>query len=357
MIFILIFAAILGLLNLYAYHAIAPAAAGWSTPLAILFAILYASPFVAAYLERKERPRLAAPLSNFGFNWLGVIGIAVTFASAIDLLQLALPRLDDVSGARIVVVATTLVALYGAIAARRPRLVSIPIRSDKIRTPAESPFRLVQISDLHLGDSATLPQLDRIIARIEALQPDIIVSTGDLFDGFLALMEPYAERFLRLQPPLGKFAISGNHEVFAGLERAMELTEDAGFQLLRNAHCEVSDWLTIAGVEDPMTPAGSDDKKALPGVAQERFTVLLKHRPSVDKATLDRFDLQLSGHTHGGQIFPFVLLTKLQYRARIGLSTVGPNGQQLYLSRGTGSWGPQIRWLAPPEITLFELSS
>jgi predicted MPP superfamily phosphohydrolase len=119
--------------------------------------------------------------------------------------------------------------------------------------------------------------------------------------------------------------------------------------------------LTIAGVDDPAgrwmgVPVHTDEKALLSALPRERFTLLLKHQPVVDRNSLGLFDLQLSGHTHGGQIFPFGLLVRMVYRMRNGLTSLTPNGHQ-YVSRGTGTWGPPLRVLAPPEITLIEIEA
>jgi predicted MPP superfamily phosphohydrolase len=115
----------------------------------------------------------------------------------------------------------------------------------------------------------------------------------------------------------------------------------------------------IVGVDDPavrrrITMDGRAEKAALQGIPKDDFTVLLKHQPRVDRASVEWFDLQLSGHTHGGQIFPFHWLVRLAYPARTGLSQVGDE-TWLYVSRGTGTWGPPIRFLAPSELTVIEL--
>jgi predicted MPP superfamily phosphohydrolase len=155
------------------------------------------------------------------------------------------------------------------------------------------------------------------------------------------------------------FAVTGNHEFYAGLPQALSFTEQAGFRLLRNEAISLDNALTLAGVDDPAALHGVERKGVpehdlLQGVSRGRFTVLLKHRPVMDTTSLGLFDLQLSGHVHKGQIFPFNLLTHLFYPVKMGFSTYA-NGSSLYVSRGTGTWGPPIRFLAPPEITVITL--
>ena len=199
-----------------------------------------------------------------------------------------------------------------------------------------------------------------MVEKIKSLQPDLLVSTGDLFDTDLDHLGSYVEQLRTIEPPCGKIAITGNHEVYAGLKQAIELTRSAGFKLLRSESLQVAPQLYIAGVDDPEAlESNSGDQaevEALKEIPQSAFTILLKHRPHICSSTVNRFSLQLSGHTHGGQIFPFILITRLQYKARHGLTKIAQQSY-LYLSRGTGSWGPQLRLFAPPEITVFDMSS
>jgi len=250
---------------------------------------------------------------------------------------------------------TILGTVYGIWEARRVNVRKVEISSQKIGDRKKA-LRLVQISDLHLGDSSTLRRTRKMVDAINRLEPDLIVSTGDLFDGFLSQMGPYVAVLNELKAPLGKFAVSGNHEVYAGLEEAVELTRQVGFCVLRDEAIEASEGLRVVGVEDPAAPNRKSEAEAMGDGGERVFTLLLKHRPEVDKSSLGKFDLQLSGHTHGGQIFPFHYLTKLRYSVRPGLTDLG-DSRFLYLSRGTGTWGPQIRYFAPPEVTYLVVGS
>lgn len=163
-----------------------------------------------------------------------------------------------------------------------------------------------------------------------------------------------------INPRYGKFAITGNHEFYAGIENARCFTENAGFTFLRGESVTVAGMINIAGVDDP---AGRyyglkdiSEKGVLSKLPRDKFTLLLKHRPTVDKDAVGLFDLQLSGHAHKGQIFPFSLITRIYYRhtADAGHLKLMDNFY-LYVSRGSGTWGPPIRFLAPPEVTVIEL--
>jgi predicted MPP superfamily phosphohydrolase len=221
-------------------------------------------------------------------------------------------------------------------------------------------LRIALLSDVHLGALVGAGRLRDILARVAALEPDIVLSAGDLVDGQADHLNRLAPALAALRPPLGKFAVIGNHECYVGLAHALEFHARAGFTVLRGAAVEVTPELGIAGVDDPAAarpgaPAATDERAPLAALAAARFVILLKHQPVVAAGSAGRFDLQLSGHLHKGQIFPFGLFVRLVYAARSGLTTLA-NGGWLYVSRGTGTWGPPMRVLAPPEITLIEVA-
>jgi hypothetical protein len=179
-------------------------------------------------------------------------------------------------------------------------------------------------------------------------------------DGELDGVAGLAEILRGIPAPRGKFAVLGNHEYYAGIDRAIAFTRESGFTLLRDESVTIGDAVRIAGVDDPagarFARTGGTSEAALLGNRPDgRFTVLLKHRPQLDPATGGKFDLQLSGHTHHGQIFPFRLLTRLIYPLLAG-DHPAPGGGILHVSRGTGTWGPPMRFLAPPEITVVDIA-
>ncbi|MBU0543723.1 MAG: metallophosphoesterase [Proteobacteria bacterium] len=249
-------------------------------------------------------------------------------------------------------------ALYGYFEARNIRTERVVISSPKIPREAGK-LTIVQISDVHIGLIVREERLKRIIAQINGAEPDILISTGDLVDGQINRMTGLAELLQDIRPKFGKFAVTGNHEVYAGLEQAVGFTERAGFRMLRNEETTASGLINVVGVDDPAIrrvthSRFAPEKTLLFKASPDRFTLLLKHRPVVDRESLGLFDLQLSGHVHKGQIFPFNLLTHIFYPVRTGFALY-PRNSALYVSRGTGTWGPPIRFLAPPEVTVIEL--
>jgi predicted MPP superfamily phosphohydrolase len=247
---------------------------------------------------------------------------------------------------------------YGYLEAKGIRLEHITIETSKI--PEEmSGLRIVQISDVHIGLIVREHRLRNILDKVKKVNPDLLVSTGDLVDGQLNRLEGLAEILQNIRPVFGKFAITGNHEYYAGLDQSLAFIKEAGFTILRGRSVEIEGSVNIAGIDDKTGMQfgrykGGTEKEVLSGLDPGNFTILLKHRPLIEDTSLGLFDLQLSGHTHKGQIFPFSLITKLYYPKHAGYMSL-PENSQLYISRGSGTWGPPIRFLSPPEVTVIEL--
>ncbi len=223
---------------------------------------------------------------------------------------------------------------------------------------------IVQISDIHLGIIVREEMLDKVIKEIKNAKPDIIVSTGDLLDGEINHVDYLAEHLKRVPARLGKFAVTGNHEFFGGIKHALKFIEDAGFTILRGRGLTVQGVINIAGVDDsPGKNVRHDEKtkfeserEILSKLPSNIFTLLLKHKPNVNKDALGLFDLQLSGHTHGGQIFPVHLAIGLFFPHYNGYRELS-KGAALYVSRGAGTTGSPVRLLSPPELTVIEVVS
>ena len=251
-----------------------------------------------------------------------------------------------------------IISVYGYFEAKDVRTEKIIINTSKIPEDVGR-LRIVQISDIHLGLIVREDRLRSILSEVKKADPDILVSTGDLVDGQIDNLEKLAEPFQKINPRYGKFAITGNHEFYAGLDQALSFAEKSGFRILRGEAVTVAGLVTLAGVDDPQVKTyglfkGLSEKELLSELPHERFTVLLKHRPLVDRNVLGLFDLQLSGHVHKGQIFPFSIITGLYYSTQAGFANLAGNSK-LYVSRGSGTWGPPIRFLSPPEVTVIEL--
>lgn len=330
------------------------------------------APIVIRQAERRGLEEFARILSFVGYTWLGLLFLFCSASLVVDIYRLILRAAELVAhadyrhlklGGRgifyIPLVYAVLVAAYGYVDAKNIRIETITIKTPKIPASAGR-LRIVQISDVHLGLIIGEERLRNILSRVNEAGPDILVSTGDLVDGQISDdMQGLAEMLSRFNPRYGKYAITGNHEFYAGLEQAIAFTRKSGFRILRNEAVDIGGVLTIAGVDDravrPLAATSDGAEQAmLSRLPREKFTLLLKHRPLVNRGSAGLFDLQLSGHVHRGQIFPFSILTKLYYPVHAGLADLD-SGSRLYVSRGTGTWGPPIRFLSPPEITVIDL--
>lgn len=332
-------------------------------PLALAWALLMiAAPLLSRLLERSGADLTARIAAWCGYLWLGFLFIAFSLFAlralchALFLLlhrispALAPGALNAPATAAAVLVLTLLLGGYALYEANNLHIETVRIHSAAL--PPEIPsLRIVQISDLHLGLIHRQRTLRTVTEKIRTLQPDLLVATGDMVDARLDHLEELLSLTASLTPSFGKYAVTGNHEVYAGMKGSLDFLRKGGFTLLRNQRVILRPGLSIVGLDDPATGTARPEEELFPQ-EKEGFTLLLKHRPLVDAGTLGRFDLQLSGHAHRGQIFPFHLLTGLRYPLQDGLYALTPDSH-LYASRGTGTWGPPMRLLAPPEITLF----
>lgn len=374
--FLLAFFLIYGSIHLYAFlKARAALAFGASTGILLLLFMLtmILAPVIVRYSERFGLELFARVMAHIGFFWGGILFLFFSASLLMDLYRLIVSAgglivQRDFSGitpsARLSFLAplflSLCIAVYGYFEARNIRTETVSIKTPRV--PGEiARLRIVQISDVHLGLIVRKERLKLILDKVRAANPDILVSTGDLVDGQINRLEGLAELLQEINPRYGKFAITGNHEFYAGLRQALAFTERAGFTLLRGEGMTVAGLINIAGVDDP---AGRyyglmkdiSERELLSRLPRDKFTLFLKHRPVIDKDALGLFDLQLSGHAHKGQIFPFSLITRIYYRhtADAGRLKLMDNFY-LYVSRGSGTWGPPIRFLAPPEVTVIDL--
>ncbi len=372
--FLLVFFCIYGGTHLYLFSKAKLAfgfglAAGGCLGLFLVAMVL--APVVVRIAEREGLERTARIVAYIGYIWMGFLLLFFSVSLLIDVYNLVLLGVSHVSHSECSLLQVSvrnafiaacsvgsIASLYGYFEALDVRTERLVIESAKI---PEVPGKLtiVQISDVHLGLIVREERLRRILSEVRKARPDILVSTGDLVDGEINRLPGLAALLGEIRPQYGKFAITGNHEVYAGLDKALDFMEKAGFRVIRNEAVSVGKNLTIAGVDDPAlrlrNPSLSiDEKGILSSISHDRFVLLLKHRPVVVKENLGTFDLQLSGHVHKGQIFPFNLVTHLFYPVKMGYSRY-PSGSSLYVSRGAGTWGPPIRLLAPPEVTIIEL--
>lgn len=345
---------------------------GWGPGLALAVFMLCMIPavFLVRMLERHEFEGGARALSSVAYTWMAVLFLFFCASVAFDLVNLLLrvparmgwersllspvpPRLSFC----IALALSLLVAMYGYYEALNIRTERLVIETAKLPEGTDK-LTIAQISDIHLGLIVRAPRLRRILEAVSAGKPDILVSSGDLVDAQINHLPGLQEMLQEIQPRYGKFAVTGNHEYYAGIEKALEFSRQSGFTLLRSGETDVGP-IVVAGVDDRtavqvLGERPVSDREVLSKLGRGKFILFLKHQPDPDRDAVGFFDLMLSGHTHGGQIWPFTYFTRLFYLLNAGRYDLG-RGSILYVSRGTGTWGPPIRFLSPPEVTIVEL--
>ena len=372
--FLTVFLSLYSLLHFYAFL---KARAAFSSNkvfllcLALFMIFMIFCPIIVRVLERDGMERLPEILAHVGYTWMGFLFLFVCSAFVLDLLRMLLAlsawishkapgtwRFSPEALFYVAIVVALGIGTYAYFEALNVTTEHLTIETSKI-SQKQGRLRIVQISDVHLGLIVRDGRLENILRKVAAAKPDILVSTGDLVDGQIDNISHMADRFRQINPRYGKFAVTGNHEFHAGITHALAFAKAAGFTLLRGEKVDIPGVITIAGVDDPSgrrngSPENATEARLLSGLSKDRFILLLKHRPIFEKEDTGHFDLQLSGHTHKGQIFPFSLIIKEMYPIDAGLLDL-KNGSLLYVNRGSGTWGPPLRFFSPPEVTIIDL--
>ena len=338
-----------------------PATAGFA-----LAAVLVASALLvplSLLARRLWRPPAADRLAWAGMLCMGLFSslLVLTFMRDLMLLALDATNLDAPQWvehtAAAVPLAGLALSLIGLINARRTaRVVRVTVPIAGLPAALDG-FRIVQISDIHVGPTIKRPYLEAIVARVNALQPDVVAITGDLVDGSVHELAGHVAPLAQLRSRHGSFFVTGNHEYYSGVHGWVRELQRLGVHVLHNEHVVLHHGgadLVLAGVPDygghHFDPKHrSDPAAALQGAPAGVPRVLLAHQPrAAPAAAAAGNDLQLSGHTHGGQFLPWSLLVPLQQPYTAGLHQL--DRLWIYVSRGTGYWGPPKRIGAPSEI-------
>jgi len=267
----------------------------------------------------------------------------------------------DLSASGVVVLAllVTLAGFYNARKAPRVKTVDIPLKD---LPPALQGFKIAQISDMHVGPTIKRPAMKYVVAKINQLQVDVVAITGDLVDGNVYELSRHVAPLAGLRSSHGTFFVTGNHEYYSGVHPWLKYLPTLGVRVLLNEHVIILHKhapIVIAGVTDFSaasydTSHRTDVALAITGAPRAAVKVLLAHQPrSSQAAEAAGFDLQISGHTHGGQFLPWNFFVRFQQPFTAGLHRV--KEMLVYVSRGTGYWGPPKRFGAPSEITLLRL--
>ena len=319
-------------------------------------------------------PQMTTPLAWIAFVWMGAMFIALMLLLPTELVRLAagwLARGDEVASperrvmisrwiAGSVMAGTAGLSAFSVVTALRRvdvKNVRVPIAG---LAPGLEGFSIAQLTDVHVGSTIRRQFIEQLVETTNALEPDVIAITGDLVDGSVADLREHIAPLAELRARHGVFFVTGNHEYYSGAEAWIAHLGSLGIVVLANERVSLEhdgEVIDIAGVHDWSAGRfgdGPDMHAALADKPDDRRVVLLAHQPKhIDEARAHGVDLQLSGHTHGGQIFPFNYFVRLQQPFVQGLHQLGQTA--LYVSPGTGYWGPPMRLGIPAEITHLAL--
>ena len=346
----------------------------WSTPGFVVGTVLFAAgmvsfPVVMVYGHGKRHRDSAA---RVGDTTLGVIWVFFSWSvlGLIVRLVLGLSGVDAVALARITALAVLVVVLvlvgWGVFEAMRlPRTKAVDIVLPRLGRGLDG-LRVVVLADTHYGPINREGWSARVASTVNSLMPDVVCHVGDLADGTVEQRRDQVAPLGGVRAGMAKLYITGNHEYFSEAQKWLDHMAGLGWEPMHNRHLVISrdgSELVLAGIDDPtgrssgLVGHGPDLAAALAGTSPDMPVLLLAHQPKqVGVAVAAGVDLQLSGHTHGGQIWPFHLLVRLDQKFLHGLSRHGDR-TQLYTSRGAGFWGPPLRVFASSEISLLTLRS
>lgn len=356
--------------------------APWSTVVAWFFFVAAVGMPAAAILSRGQMHTLPGRIAIWSaYIWLGVMFLLFTAVLAVDVGRLPLTIARRITGngsvdaerrtfiARIIATAVVAVVSGASVFAVRSALRPVDIRRVRVRLArlprAQDGLTIAQITDLHVGPTIGREIVEDVVNRTNALVPDIIAITGDLVDGSVEILREAVAPLANLRARHGVFFVTGNHEYFSGAEAWLNELRRLGIRVLGNERVSIGEGdagFDLAGIDDRtaqryggLSPEAALER-ALGSRDAKRELVLLAHQPRsmIDSAPFG-VGLQISGHTHGGQIWPFGYLVRLQQRFFPGLHRHGDG--QIYVSRGTGYWGPPMRLAEPGEITHLTLES
>jgi len=325
-------------------------------------------------LSRHHVRRLSVLVDWFVVMWLGcvlyafLIGLAVQLLGALSewtgLQSVAAPLLSSSparSGVLLVVALTTMCVIVGFVRAQAlPRIVNLEVPLSHL-PPSLDGFKLVQLSDVHIGTFARLARMRGMVAKVNGLAPDLVVITGDLVDEQASQLAPVEPILALLRARHGVLAVPGNHDFYAGIDEIVRRATACGIRFLRNEKVTIAGALQIYGIDDPAGARMRGGRtvafeSVLGPEVREQPSILLYHQPIRYPQLAEMgVGLVLSGHTHGGQLWPLKYITRLFYPYVSGLFSIGTS--HFYVSRGTGTWGPPMRFGVPPEIVVIRLRS
>jgi uncharacterized protein len=370
-IFVTIVIVIYGLANFYIYARTMqsiPVESSWRTWFTVVFWLFVSAYIVARFLERAHPCDFTEVVTWIGSFWLGIMVYSFLIVLLIDLVRLAdhffhffpVFLFADYQKTKLVVlfISVCIVALTvtaGFINARLPRIKHLDITINK-KVNGDKSLKIVMVSDIHMGTLIAKRRINYMTGKINGLKPDLILFAGDMVDEDLApvIRRNLGEMLSQLKAKYGVYGITGNHEYIGGAEPAVKYLTAHGIRMLRDTAILVDDYFYLVGRDDKDKPrfTGKERKPLediMENVDRSYPVILMDHQPfKLEKAVEQGVDLQLSGHTHHGQLWPFNYITTAIYELSWGYRQIGQT--HFYVSSGFGSWGPPIRLGNRPEI-------
>lgn len=377
-IFATIMTAVVGLVHFYLWRRLVKDTqirAPWKKILTILTILLAVSLPTTMILSHTVSPASARNLLAVPFIWMGTMALLFFGTAAVDMVKLAVeigrkaarkPVREDrrlflsrLAAGSVVLSAGSLAGAAVIRGKSEPRTKQVQVHLPLL-SKSMNGFKILQLTDLHIGSTLDMQWLENVVRLANQCGPDLVVITGDLVDGNVDSLAVELTPLASLQAPHGIFFVTGNHEYYSGAAEWIPVIESLGITVLRNEHRIIGDGnaaFALLGVDDfnakrILPDHGPDLEKALRGVPEGMETILLAHQPrEIFKAAQNNIGLQLSGHTHGGQLWPITHLVGLQQPYNKGLFTHPDSRTQIYVSQGTGFWGPPMRLGTENEIT------
>ncbi len=378
-IFLTVFFLLYGSLNFYIYSSAIDAlrhfASGIGEQIFLGFFLVMVFSYPIARILGKWLPmQLSDALATIGGLWFAAMLYAILALLLIDFVGLItsfFPQSDAAISDNLIIINTALftvtsltilgLIIYGYLNAVKPRTRKIELFIDK-SPPALKTLTIAFASDIHLGHVIGQKSLLRIISSINGLNPDLVLFPGDLVDEEL---EPVIKKdlgpvFRKLNPKYGVFAVTGNHEYIGGVEPAVDYLSEFGIRFLRDESIKIEEKFFVSGREDVSTGAFFNKPRktlseVLAGVDKKMPVILMDHQPvALAEAEKEGIDLQVSGHTHHGQMWPLQAITKRVFKLSWGYKLLGKS--HFYVSSGAGSWGPRVRIGNKPEVVFIKIN-
>lgn len=340
--------------------------------LKVLFFVVALSYPLGRIFERVYPSLIPDMLTKIGSFWLGAMLYLTLFFLLLDIIHLGFSLFgqasiisaksspDLIKKITIAIYSVTVLILIGGyINALNPRVSKVTIKTPK-SLGKNVQLKIAAASDIHLGTIISNGRLERFVKMMNEQNPDIILLAGDVFDEDLGpvIQNDMGKLLSKLNAPLGVYAITGNHEYIGGVEPAIKYLEEHNVKVLRDS-AMTNENINVVGRDDRQSKMmGGVTRKKLEdlvfGIDKSRFTVLLDHQPyNLNDAVENGIDLQISGHTHHGQMFPFNFITKAIFEVSRGYKKI--ENTHFYVSTGFGTWGPPIRVGNRPEIVVFDI--